>query len=344
MTARAKRPRQYLKYLEASKKAMLSAIDSFNRVFGDYKTEMTLMLLSNAWELLAKAVLLKKGQKIYEGKSKERTISCEIAVEKLRTLKILTEDQADLVQQIVSLRNKCSHDILPSVPDEIQHHLLFFGCKFFKGVIAEIFPGKEVDLNQNFLTLSFDHLATYASEVQRLISTLRRGSQDDKELIWLLERGVRFAENSQYISQDKFERLYKDKKKISPHLKLGTHIEETDMVRIVPVQAPKNYSADIILRKGAKNTKEALPVLLKKTDVEEDYPYLTKDLVKKIGKNQNFISRTITDLKLKDNPTYHQAVRTSGKTFVQKYSKATLEALEKHFTENPDYTPYRKAA
>ena len=52
-------PRKYSRLSEKSVDASLAAIDYFNRVSGIYCKETTLILLSNAWELLAKAVLLK---------------------------------------------------------------------------------------------------------------------------------------------------------------------------------------------------------------------------------------------------------------------------------------------
>jgi hypothetical protein len=125
-----------------------------------------------------------------------------------------------------------------------------------------------------------------------------------------------------------------------PHLGISDFIRGTDMVRIVPVQAPRNYTADITLRKGtAKDS--SLPVIVKKTDVETDYPYLTKELGQKIGKNQNFTAATTAALDLKGDPKYHQAVRTSKSGYVQRYSDAALDRIKKHLKQNPDFDPYR---
>lgn len=332
--------RQYLQLAEGAKKSILATIDSFNRVYGDYKTETTLMLLTNAWELLAKAILVKKKKSIYKDKTKKETISCEKAINQLILLRELEPQQAELLQQIVSLRNKCMHDVLPIVPEEIQHHLLFYGCKFFKDVSIKHFPKLEKELGKNFLTLSFDHMTTYAAEVTRMVSRLRKGTQGEKELVWLLERGIQFIDTNEYISQKKFEDMYKNKKKIAPHLKISTHAETADMVRIVPVQAPQNFTADIQLRKGPNKLKNALPVTIQKSDFESDYPFLTKDIAEKLKKNSNFIAKSMVDLKLKDNPKYHQSVRASKAGAIQRYSQAALDFLKKHIQDNPNYDPY----
>jgi hypothetical protein len=46
--------REYLQLLDAAKMAAEAAIDSFNAVRRPYRTEATLLLFTNAWELLAK--------------------------------------------------------------------------------------------------------------------------------------------------------------------------------------------------------------------------------------------------------------------------------------------------
>ena len=74
-----------------------------------------------------------------------------------------------------------------------------------------------------------------------------------------------------------------------PYLAINRFLRNSDMVRIVPVEAPRNYTADISLRKGS--TKDSsLPVVVKKTELEKDYPYLTKELSNDIGKSVNFIA------------------------------------------------------
>lgn len=328
--------------MESAVKAALCAIDNFNRVHGNYKTETTLILLSNAWELLAKAVLVKKKKNIYSNKNKKETISGEKAINQLLALKEFEQNQAELLQQIISLRNKCAHDVLPFIPDTIQHHLLFFSCKFFRDIALRHFPKTEKDLAKNFLTISFDQMTTYAAQVQKMISKLRTTNQGTRELAWLLERGVRYVNNSEYISQAAFENLYKGKKKIIPHLKLGTHIEAADMVCVVPVQAPQNFTADIQLRKGPNKLKGALPVHIKRSNIEDDYPFFTIDIANEIGKpgNTNYVAKAMSVLKLRGDDRFHSSIRTSTKGVTPRYSQAALDYVKSHLRKNPDFNPW----
>jgi hypothetical protein len=125
-----RRRREYLQLLVNAKAAAEAAIDSFNRVKHPYKNETTLILLTNAWELLAKAVLVQRHQSIKKDQ-RGNTIPAEIAVHRLKNLGLLDENQDATIQQIISLRHAGTHHILPEVADEVMHHLLFFGIKFF---------------------------------------------------------------------------------------------------------------------------------------------------------------------------------------------------------------------
>lgn len=334
-----RKKREYLRILDKAIPAMESAIDSFNRVKHPYRNEATLLLISNAWELLAKSVLVKRKINIWK-KEPDNSIPAEQAVSKLTYLKVIEANQEDLIQQIISLRNYAAHDILPPVPDEIMHHLLFFGCKFFREVIKAEFPARVKDLEGNYLCLSLSELTTYAARVQKLVSKIKK-SDDSRKLVWLLERGIKF-DGASYITQAQFEQQYKKKRRIMPHLEISDFIKNTDMVRIVPVQAPKNYTADISLRKGDKSD-ASLPVQVVKTNVEADYPFLTIELAENLGRNQSFMASTIKYLGLKGNSRYHQSVRSSKKNETQRYSQAALERIRKHLADNPGFNPYKAA-
>ena len=336
--------RYYIQLSQSSIKCVLSAVEAFNKVYGDYKVETTLILLVNAWELLAKAILVKKKKSINrKDKAASKTISCEEAINMLFQINDLDKRQAELLQTIISLRNQCIHDVLPPVPEAVQHHLFFFSCKFFRDLLSKNFPTLKDDINKNFLTISFERQSTYASCIQDKISKLRRCNTNDKELIWLLERGVRYVDKNKYISQKEFEKLYDTKKKILPHLLIGSHLEESDMVCVIPVQAPQNFTADINLRKGSKNLKGTLPVTTIKSDPEKDYPFLANDLAKKIGKSTNFTSAMIKKMSLKNNKEYHLQTKSGKNTLIHSYSDKTLEILTNKLKSDPQFNPYSKS-
>jgi len=331
-----RRRREYLQLLDSAKAAAELSVDCFNRVRNPYRNEGTLILLANAWELLAKAVLVQKHQSIRRGNRGE-TIGAEVAIDRIKDRKLLDANQASIIQQVISLRHAAVHHVLPTVPDEIMHHLLFFACKFFRGTVEASFPGHTRDLPGSFLSLSFVNQTTYADKVQKAVARSRR-SASDRRLVWLLERGVAF-DGSSYLTEKQVEAKYHGKKRIMPYLSLGDFIRGSDMVRIVPVEAPKNFTADITLRKGSASD-SSLPVLVKRTDVENDYPYLTRELAGKIGRNQNWTAKAATVLKLRGDPKYHQRIRASSTGYIQRYSNAAVDKLKSHLSQYPDFNPY----
>jgi uncharacterized protein YutE (UPF0331/DUF86 family) len=179
MAVKTKMKRKYILFVEKSIDIVLTAIDSFNRVYGPYRVENTLILLTNSWELLAKAVLLKKHVDIYRDKTKDITISAEEAVNILLEHKVIDSNQTDVIQQVISLRNRAMHQFIPKIPPEIQHHLFFFCCKFFKDVISKEFKTYEPKIAKNYLSISFDQLHTYSDSVRKIISRLKKSSQGD---------------------------------------------------------------------------------------------------------------------------------------------------------------------
>lgn len=335
-----KQKRLYLRYLEKSLDAIRSAISAFNDVYDKYKIESTLILLVNSWELLGKAISIRDKISILKDVH-GNTISAENIIIKLNSKGLLDENQTQNLQQIISLRNEAVHGILPIIPIEILHHLFYFCCKFYKDIVIKEFPRYSDLMATNFLSIAFSDLTTYADKVQKLVCKLRRGKQDEKKIIWLLERGIRF-DGTVYISQEKFEKEFKKKRrrKILPYLHLGKFLKSADMVRIVPVQAPKNYTADISLRKG-KQSDSALPVFIKKTNIEDDYPYLTRELGMELNKSGNFIAHTIKKLNLKNDSQYHQAIRSSKSSKVNRYSESTLNYLKKYLKDNQNFNPYK---
>lgn len=331
--------REYLQLLDAAKAAAEVAVDSFNRVRNPYRDEATLILLANAWELLAKAVLVQRHKSIVRGNRGE-TIGAEVAVFRLRDHGLLDQTQAETIQQVISLRHAAVHHVLPPVPEEVMHHLLFYGCKFFRESVEKVFPSHAKGLPGNFLSLSFTEMTTYADKVQKAVSRTRR-SPNDRRLVWLLERGLAF-DGTSYLTEKQVEAKYKDRKKILPHLKLGDFVKSADMVRIVPVQAPKNFTADLTLRKG-KEADASLPVVVKKTDLEADYPYLTREVAALIGKDQSWTAKAAAILGLKGDPKYHQPVRASKSSFIHRYSDAAVQRLRAYLAEHPEFNPYSRS-
>lgn len=337
MATRKRQRREYLRLLDKSMEAAECAIDNFNRVKAPFKTEAALMLLAVSWELLAKSLLVKAKQSIRKGRSSD-TISGEVAISKLLHMKIIEKRHSDISQQIISLRNAAVHDVLPPIPLEVLHHLMFYACKFHRQIIVDHYKAQSKGLQAHYLSLSFEDMTTFADKIQKCVSKMKRNAAD-KQLVWLLERGLRF-DGSKYITESQFDVSIRGKKRTMPKLEMGRFLKETDMVKIVPVEAPKNYSVDVKLRKGDVRD-STLPILTKRTEIEIDYPYLTTELGEAIGKNMNYTAKAISVLGLKGNEKFHQEIRSSKSGVIHRYSEPARTKIEQKIAEDPDFNPYK---
>jgi hypothetical protein len=332
--------RSYGIFLDKSILAIHSGIDRANSINDPYYQEASIIFISNAWELFAKALLIKHGgdSLIYEtGTKKERTITAEHAVNKLKNLGYITDLQAAPIQQIISLRNEASHTTLPEMPDELVFHLEYYAIRNFKELLDVNFKQYSKKFRKQFLSVSFGELATYADSVKKLVTKARKSKRPaDLRLTYLLERGVVFS-GSEYMKQADFNKILLNKGgRPLRKLGIGGYSRKADMVVVVPIQAPSGTQADIKL---TKSNKGAITVKIDKRATDDDYPHLTQDLSSKVGKTRNFVTRLIKDLEIKNNPSYHQRIRTGTSSYSHKYSDACLNFIRTYLTDNPNYIP-----
>jgi hypothetical protein len=331
--------RSYGNFLLKAFDAIYSSIERANSFTDPYYKESSIILAANAWELLSKALLIKHGgdNLIYEkGSRKEKTITAENAVNKLKNLGYISELQSSPIQQIISLRNEALHQTLPIITDEIVFHLEYYAIRYFKEIIDANFKSHSKHFRKQFLSVNFGNLVTYSDGVKKVISTARsKRKSEDLRLAYLLERGVSFS-GGDYMKQSDFEKILLSKRTSRPmySLNIGEYVRKADMIVVVPIQAPSGTVADINLTK-AKGSQ--ISVKFNKIATDDDYPHLTTDLSAKLGKSRSLVQKFIKDNKIKDNPQYHQRIRSGRKSFVHKYSDSALHFMSKFFDKNPDY-------
>ena len=348
MIAKKTRKFKYTDYVSTATKAAKMSIEMFNRVDVVHKDSAALIFSAQSWELLAKGLLIKeKGIdciKLKDGKS----ITGEKAVNKIQyELKKIKKEEASVVQQIISLRNEAMHDVLPKIPSEIITHLLYFSTKAFRQILKENFNTYfKKDFNQNFLSISFNNHTFYSDKVGKLFADSKKYSSEKNRLLYLLDRGVDFANKPLAYSMQNFfswqEKIRKmpRKSRISMHLPIYKHINTSEDVRFVPVELKRGYKAEVNVTR-TKN--EAASVLVKKTDPNKDYPYTTLEIADKIGKNISFISKMGISLDIRGNQEYCYLIKIGKRNELPKYSDAALTYMKKYLDKYPDFNPYKKS-
>lgn len=137
---------------EKSIEAFILGLEIYNKPTIKYRIEGFSFFIVNAWELMLKATLLKRGESIYFPDKPERTLSVENVIRKIYTDKN-TRIRLNL-EKIIELRNISTHYITEDY--EIKYAPLFQACVL--NFVNEIQRFHNIDITkyiaQNFLTIS----------------------------------------------------------------------------------------------------------------------------------------------------------------------------------------------
>lgn len=132
--------------------AFIMGLEIYNKPTIKYRIEGFSFFIINAWELMLKATLLKRGDSIYFSDKPDRTLSVEVVIRKIYTDKN-TRIRLNL-EKIIELRNISTHYITEDY--EIKYAPLFQACVL--NFVNEIqrFHGEDITkyISQNFLTIS----------------------------------------------------------------------------------------------------------------------------------------------------------------------------------------------
>ena len=140
------------KLIEKSIEAFIMGLEIYNKPTIKYRIEGFSFFVVNAWELMLKATLLKRGESIYFPDKPDRTLSLESVIKKIYTDKN-TRIRLNL-EKIIELRNISTHYITEDY--EVKYVPLFQACVL--NFVNEIQRFHGVDIThyiaQNFLTIS----------------------------------------------------------------------------------------------------------------------------------------------------------------------------------------------
>jgi hypothetical protein len=334
--------RQHARLLfEKSLDSLILAIDHFNQPWDRGRREAVLILLDRAFELLLKAAILHKGEKIREPYARE-TIGFDKCVRKCLTdakVKCLKEEEGLTVQIINSLRDAAQHDIVELSEQELYMYSQA-GVTLYKDFLRRVFDEKLSDhLPERVLPISIEpprdlHSMVEAefSEIQKLLKPHSRRQLEAKAKLKALAivesslEGVRSQpsemEVNKLVRQVQSGKTWQDIFPGVASLQLDTEgsgisveiritKKEGDNVQIVPEGIP-----------GAT-------VLAVKRVNELDYYSLgLHDLAEKVGLGPNKALAVVKHMKLQGSGDYFKVVKV-GKAEFKRYSPKALDAMKK---------------
>lgn len=150
--------------IEKSIEAFIMGLEIYNKPTIKYRIEGFSFFITNAWELMLKASLLKRGESIYFPDKPDRTLSLENVIRKIYSDKH-TRIRLNL-EKIIELRNISTHYITEDY--EVKYAPLFQACVL--NFVNEIQRFHGVDITkyiaQNFLTLSASYAPLTNEEIR----------------------------------------------------------------------------------------------------------------------------------------------------------------------------------
>jgi len=346
MTKRKSHVMKYQYHINTSINAAKLSIEMFNRIESIHSKQASIIFNAQAWELLAKAVLIKKKKNIYfaDGKS----ITAEKAVNQLyHVVHSISLEENQTIQQVISLRNEALHNIYPDLDEEIITHLIYWSLKTFHRIVKDEFRSYFIKFDKNYLSVAFKDYTFYSHKLNKLFAYSRKSKSEKNRALYILDRACKFAEDIEsdtYIPHKDWLDEIKSrprKARIGRHLSVSNYTNKQDNIIIVPVETPKGYKSEVTSTK-AKNASESLNVLVKKSDPEVDYPFLLSDLARHLEKTSYFVRSLAKHLNLLDNREYHTSIKSGKKSRLQKYSNKMLNHLKEFVAKNPHWFPAKK--
>lgn len=281
--------------------AMMSAIEVYNKPKISYRSECFVILLTNAWELIFKAILSKKKQRIFYPKKRNepyRSLDLYDAMAKAKSYfptAIPHEPVASNIERLVEFRNNAVHFYNEPGFDVLIYGLSQTSIINFRELVLAIFDHDIADeINICLLPLSF---GPPPDPIQFIQKTDPKRSQSVSEYIKLISETTEELEQKS-IDTGRFLTVYN-----------------------VSLQSTKKISsADVIAGVQSEHSTGSI-ILQRRVDPNKSHPLLQKNILTKVGSelkgvrfNQYTFQAIVWAKEIKEQDRYYwrdNAVNTS---------------------------------
>ena len=312
------------KLVNKSIEAFLMGLEVFNKPTINYRTEGFSFFICNAWELMLKALLLKRGQSIYYKDQPNRTYDLSKVVHLIYTDK--RQPLRVNLEKIIDLRNTSTHFITEDY--EAVFAPLFQSCvvnyvnellRFHDKDVSNYLNRSSLTLTTNIKELSNEQIkAKYPDEIaQKLIFT-----KNDIDVTKSLENSNKFS-----ITVKHELVITKDANKANFSVKINKDAEN-DVAIIKELKDPAD-----VFKFSSKNLVKDIDNRLKKQKIP--FSYITKgNESKKKSFNAYVLSLFISYYDMKNNPKYSYAHKIGNLTEYT-YSQQAAEFIVNQIKQEP---------
>lgn len=342
-----------LKFLAIARRAwafwapgsLVLSIDHFNRPWDRGRSEVVLILLDRAFELLLKAIIVHKGGKIREPYEKE-TIGHEKCVRKCLTdarVKCLTEEQGLTIQIINSFRDAAQHDIVDLSEQELYMYSQA-GVTLYKDLVSKALGENMSDyLPERVLPVSTEPpkdlhsmVETDFKDIRQLLKPKSRRQLEAKAKL----RALAIVESSLegVRSQPSEFELRKMVKEVRAGKKWQDIFPGVASLQLSTKGTGINVAIRITKKTGEavhlvhEGTPGATVLAVKRVNELDYYSLSTTELAKKANLTAPKLVALVWHLKLQDSDEYFKQVRI-GKSVFKRYSVKALDKIKKALEE-----------
>lgn len=303
--------------IEKSIEAFILGIETYNKPTIKYRVEGFSFFIVNAWELMLKAVILKRGGTIYYKNHEDRTISIDVAIRMVYPDKH-TRIRLNL-ERIVDLRNISTHYITEDY--EQKYVPLFQACVL--NYVNEIKRFHDVNIEEyvapNFLTI--------ATSYEPLDNEQIRLKYDANVAEKLIQKANEIDILNETYNSDKFainirQNLYITKKKGEADFTVSIEKDSKNKVEILKeLKDPSNthrYSYNMVIT--------VVKERLTKENIKIDYEK---------GFNTYVLNLVIDFYAVKSNPDFAYK-HTIGQQEQYTYSQKFIDFIVQEIKNNPN--------
>lgn len=303
--------------VEKSIEAFILGLEIYNKPTIRYRVEGFSFFIVNAWELMLKAEMLKRGMSLYYKDNPERTVSVGEAVRKIYT-DVNSRVRLN-IEKIIELRNISTHYITEDYEQKyaplFQACAINFAneiCRFHSINIADYIAQNFLTITANYEPLDFEQIKLkYTPEVvEKLIQ-----QANDVDVLNQTYDSEKFAINIRQI-------LYVTKKREDADFTIAVSSDaETRMGIIKEIKDPSDTH-----KYSFSNVITAIRERMKKANIRIDYEK---------GFNSYVLSMVIDFYDIKSEPKYAYK-HTIGKSVPYTYSQQFVDFVFGEIKKNPE--------